>query len=116
MQNKRWYEKNEILQQLMIALENTDSDTQNDIANDIIQLVINKQYNFDDFIHALNNQSPSVKNRWYDKNETLHSAIEMLKNIDENEQKELFIEILETILNFNNEKVLKALNFEDSYN
>ena len=103
MQDKRWSDKNEALKQIMEILESSDPETQNDIANDIIQLIVNKQYDIDNFIQVINHESPSSRNRWYDEDETMHSAVEMLKNIDENEKKELFKEILTTILNFGNE-------------
>lgn len=100
MDNKRWYDKNEILQQIMNMLENTDPALREDIANDIIQLIINRQYDIDSFIQIINNHTPFNRNRWYDKNETMHSAAEMLKNVEESEKKELFNEILFTILNY----------------
>jgi len=103
MQHKRWYDKNEALKQIMEILESSDPETRNDIANDIIQLIINKQYDIDNFIQVINHESLSNRNRWYDQDETMHSAVEMLKNIDENEKKELFKEILTTLLNFGNE-------------
>jgi len=101
MNYKRWYDKNEILKQIMEMLEKSDPNTRNDIANDIIQLIINKQYDIDNFIQIIYNQDSSARNRWYDQDETMHSAVEMLKSTDENEKKELFNEILNTILNFN---------------
>lgn len=100
MQHNRWYEKNETLKQIMETIESFDPETRNDIANDIIQLIVNKQYDVDNFIHIVNNQSPFIRKRWYDKDETTHSAVEMLKNVNEDEKKELFNEILTTILDF----------------
>ncbi|HBG49494.1 MAG TPA: hypothetical protein DDW90_08350 [Cyanobacteria bacterium UBA9971] len=100
MQHKRWYDKNEALKQIMEILESSDPETQNDIANDIIQLIVNKQYDIDNFIQVINHEIPFNRNRWYDQDETMHSAVEMLKNIDETEKKELFKEILTTLLNF----------------
>jgi len=101
MQYKRWYDKNDALKQIMEILENSDFDTRNDIANDIIQLIVNKQYDVDNFIQIFNEQVPLTRNRWYDKDETIFSAVEMLKTINESDKKELFKEILNTILNFN---------------
>lgn len=100
MQHKRWYDKNEALKQIMEILENSDPETRNDIANDIIQLIVNKQYDIDNFIQIVNSQSPIKRSRWYDQDETMHSAVEMLKSTDESGKKELFKEILTTILNF----------------
>lgn len=102
MKHKRWYDKDEALKRIMEFLENSDADRQDEVANDIIQLIVNKQYDVDNFIQVINSQTPEIRNRWYDKDETMHSAIEMLKNVDENEKKELFNEILNTFI-FENE-------------
>ena len=116
MNYKRWYDKNEILKQIMETLEKADSVMRNDIADDIIQLIIDKQYDIDNFIQVINSKSPSKRNRWYDEDETMHSAVEMLKSVDENEKKELFKEILTTILDLNNEKMFKKNESEEINN
>lgn len=102
MQHKRWYDKNEALKQIMEVMKSSDSITRNDIANDIIQLIVDKQYDIDNFIQVINSQTPFNRTRWYDKDETMHSAVIMLKNLDENEKNEFFKEILTTILDFDN--------------
>lgn len=114
MKHERWYDKNTILKQIMETLENIDSDSQNDIANDIIQTIVSSKCNVDNFIHIINDQTPSIRNRWYDKDETLLSAVEMLKNTDENEKKELLNEILTNILRINTEKTAENINIEDT--
>lgn len=110
---KRWYDKDIILQKIVSLLENIDDEAQNDIANDIIQLIIDKQYDADEFIRVISSRVPSPENRWYDKNETLHAAVEMLQNTDEYEKKELFNEILISFFNYSNEEVLKFIGKAD---
>lgn len=112
---KRWYDKDIILKQIITLLENIDEETQNDIASDIIQLIIDKQYDVDDFIQTINLRSHDLKNRWYDKNETLHAAVEMLKDTDESDRKELFNEILTTFFNFNKEEITTYIDNKDFY-
>ena len=107
MNYKRWYDKNEILKQIMEMLEKADPEMRNDIADDIIQLIIDKQYNVDNFIQVINHQIPSKRTRWYDEDETMYSVVEMLKNVGENEKNELYKEILTTILDLNNEKMFE---------
>lgn len=103
MQHKRWYDKNEILSKIMITLEQSDPETRNEIANDIIQLIFKKEYyDVDNFIQIINEQVPFKRTRWYDTDETIYSVVEMLKNINENDKKEFFQEILTTILDFDN--------------
>ena len=110
---KRWYDKDEILRQIITLLENADEETQTDIANDIIQLMIDKQFDVDDFIQVINTKNLESKNRWYDKNDTLHSAVEMLKDTDAHDRQELLNEILTMFFNFSNEEILKYTNSED---
>jgi hypothetical protein len=107
MQYQRWYDKNELLKYIMEAMENTDASTRNAIANDIIQLIVEKQYDVDDFIQIINNQSPVVRKRWYDEDEAMHSAVAMIKNIDDDEKLEVLKEIYTTIIDFNNERLLE---------
>ena len=116
MNYKRWYDKNEILKQIMETLERSDFDTRNEIANDIIQIIVDRQYDIDKFIHVINDQSVSAKKRWYDEDETMRSAVEMIKSVDEKEKSELFNEILTTILYLNNEKMCKKDESEEKYN
>lgn len=111
---KRWYDKDIILQKIVSLLENLDEETQNDIANDIIQLIIDKQYDSDEFIRIINAKTLPAENRWYDKNETVQAAVEMLKDTDEYERKELFNELLISFFNFSNEEVLKFIGTEDN--
>lgn len=100
MQYKRWYDKNEALKKIMEILESSDPITRENIANDIIQLIVNKQYDVDNFIRVINSQTPPRRTRWYDEDETIYSAVEMLKNTNESEKKELFREVLATIYSF----------------
>ena len=103
MQYKRWYDKNETLKQIMEFLEKSNLQTRDNIANDIIQLIINRQYDVDNYIHFINDNDSLSRNRWYDIDETMHSAVEMLKSLEENEKTELFNEILTTIIDISNE-------------
>lgn len=116
MAYKRWYDKDIILKQIVSLLEKLDEETQNDIANDIIQLIIEKQYDSDDFIKVINSDTPSGESRWYDKNETLQSAVEMLKDTDEYERRELFNELLISFFNFSNAEVLKFIGKAEGQN
>jgi len=100
MQYLRWYDTNDALKQIMEIMENSDLNTRHDIANDIIQLIVNQQYDVDNFIQIINDQSPLMSNRCYDKDEIIFSAVEMLKILNKNEEKELFKKILNNILDF----------------
>jgi len=100
--HQRWYDKNIYLKNLMNFLEHSCEQIQNDIAEDIIQIMAAKEYDLDSFFCRIDSRTLDGK-RWYDKNPNLQAAVEMLKYISENEKKELFNEILGSVINYNND-------------
>ena len=101
----RWYDKDNQIKLLMEALSHLDDDVKVHVAADLIQMAMNKRgHKADELIEEINQEYHPVRRRWYDKDETLHSAIELLKYIDSDEKKEFFKEILYSIIYFNDEK------------
>jgi len=94
MQYKRWYDKNIYLKQIIEFMESCSGEIRNELANDIIQLAVENQYDVDSFICDVNNNIPEIRHRWYDKDETTCSAVEMLRSIDEAQRNDILIEIL----------------------
>ena len=83
----RWYDKEEDLSIVMKALEFADDDTKLAVAADLIQMVMSKRdTETDEFIEEINEEYIPVRRRWYDKFETLFSAIEMLKYLSPEER------------------------------
>ena len=101
MEFTRWYDKDENLKIIMQTLENLDPETRLLIAADIIQMAVeSKVPNTDNFIDDLNAEYIPIRRRWYDTSESLHSAIEMLKLISEEEKQEFLRELFYSILHF----------------
>jgi len=94
MQHQRWYDKNVYLKQIIEFMENAHPSVRDEIANDIIQLAVENQYDVDGFIYDVNSNIPEIRHRWYDKDETTCSAVEMLRSIDEAQRNDILIEIL----------------------
>jgi hypothetical protein len=97
----RWYDKDEQLKLIMSTLEHTSDDLKLSIAADLIQMVIDSRVpNTDEFIEDINLEYVPVRRRWYDKFESLHSAIEMLKFVKGNEKSQILKEFIESLIYF----------------
>lgn len=101
----RWYDQEEQLSLVVNALEFADDDVKLSIAADLIQMVMAKrQVDSDDFIDDLNEEYVPVRKRWYDKFESLHSAMEMLKHMDPKERPEILKEMINSMIYFQSSK------------
>lgn len=101
MKPKRWYEKSSQLKIILQTLETLKDDVLINVANDIIQIILEHQAEFtDEFIEKVNNIYYPLGRRWYDKNQTISSAIEMIKHVDDEQKPEILTEILYSILYF----------------
>jgi len=106
MEFTRWYDKDEQLKALMQTLEHVNDDIKLSVAADLLQMVLkSKCPNTDDFIDDLNAEYLPVRRRWYDRFETLHSTVEIIKNTEGDEKRELIKEIMYSIFYFTNCKI-----------
>lgn len=105
MEYTRWYDKDSQLKLIMETLEHMDKDVQIAVAEDLLQMILQiSQSDYDKIIAKLNENYIPIRRRWYDKDETTHSAIELIKIVDENLKHEVFTEIIYSILYFTQEK------------
>ena len=104
----RWYDKDKYLKILVETMEHLDENTKMVVASDIIQLIIQQRGEDSDIlIDKLRADYSPLKRRWYDQDETIKSAVEMLKHIDEEERVELVNEILYSLIQYNREGKLE---------
>lgn len=96
MPHLRWYDQDENLQLLFKLLQKLPLAAQNTVASEIIQILMQKNIRSDEFISDLE-YVPS-RHRWYDKSETLHSAIKMLKILTPDERSDVLSEVFPTIV------------------
>jgi hypothetical protein len=96
MTHSRWYDKDENLKLLFKLLQKLPLAEQNTIASEIIQILMQKNNHSDEFISNLD-YIPD-RHRWYDKSETLHSAIKMLKNLSPEDRSDVLSEVFATIV------------------
>lgn len=105
MTYSRWYDKNELTNRIMHAFENADENIREELANEIIQIILNRQNNLDNFIQIINGKISSNRGRWYDKNESLLTSVKMIKKISQNKDSETLKEVLSTIISYNQEEI-----------
>ncbi|MBQ8886855.1 MAG: hypothetical protein IJY61_04055 [Candidatus Gastranaerophilales bacterium] len=97
----RWYDKYSDLKHLLLLLETVDEYNIEIIAQDFLQIIISKYKDeFDYVIQELNDNPPPRYNRWYDKNYNLHTCIEFIKTLEDNEKAELINAFIMSLLSF----------------
>ena len=98
----RWYDKYPDLKSLLQLLSNFDDHTIELIAQDFIQIITGKYKNqFDRVIDYLSKNPPPDYKRWYDKSYNLHTCIEFIKTIDNDEERdELISSFIMAVLSF----------------
>jgi hypothetical protein len=97
----RWYDKYPDLKKLLTLLESVPEQYADIIAQDFLQIVMDKYKDkFDDAIKKMSENAPPKYNRWYDKNYDLHTCIEFIKILDDNEKSELINSFIMSLLSF----------------
>ena len=88
----RWYEKNEYLKAFMGLLKDIPLESQCEIATDIIleaSTMIDRDYS--KIVQEIADYDTKNYKRWYDKNPNVHTAIESLRDLTE-DQREIIIQ------------------------
>ena len=97
----RWYDKDPSLREFMTLLETLDPEVIDALAQDFIQIIMNSGFiNIDSTIDLLNKTAPGKYNRWYDKNYHLHTCVELLKNLPDQEKQQLLETFKESCFEF----------------
>lgn len=97
---QRWYEKNEYLNAFMNLMQDLPMDVQCEIAIDIIikaSSLIDRDYT--NIIKEIAGFNPKKYKRWYDRNPNIHTAIESLRDLSEEEREKIIQEFSDKILN-----------------
>ena len=107
----RWYDKDPDLSHLMKFLEGLNEEVREEIAQDLIQIILSEiKTNQDGEISILADNKITEYKRWYDKNISLHSAIEIIKNLDSEKRKEIISLLMESIV-----QILTVYNYEQDH-
>ncbi len=98
MKHIRWYDKNSNLKAVFEFIKGLDIPVQNEIAKDIIQILMDElQPDLDKKINEINNNSYEYR-RWYDQNVDLFSSFELIKNLPDEMKNEVVKKIIESAL------------------
>ncbi len=98
---KRWYDKDPMLKEFMSSIQDFDEYSLYLVSKEFLQLIINKHLGKNDSsINSLNNKSGGRYNRWYDWNYDLHTCIEYLKDLDEDERHQLIQEFKDVCIQY----------------
>ena len=101
MQYNRWYDNYPHLKAIILLLENVEEENLELIAQDFFQIILTKyNKNFDEIIKVLNENPPPRYSRWYDRNYNLHTCIEFIKTLNDEEKEEIINAFLVSLLSF----------------
>ena len=104
----RWYDKDPDLSHLMKFLESLNEDIREEIAQDLIQIILGEiRTNQDGEISILADSKITEYKRWYDRNLSLHSAVEIIKNLDTEKRKEIISLLMESKV-----QILTSYNYD----
>ena len=97
----RWYDKYPNLKSLLILLETVDKQYLEIIAHDFLQIILEKyQGKFDEVIKQLSDNAPPRYSRWYDENYELHTCIEFIKTLEDDEKNHLINDFIVSLMSF----------------
>jgi len=102
---RRWYDRDPLLSKMMRVLKDSDDDFQIKMAINLIKVIIEHHIDTDQF-QSFNDIMMAVKDghidkgnaRWYDADNTLSTAIQMLENCPEDMQKRITKDIAYKII------------------
>ena len=102
---RRWYDQDPVLSSAMKTLEESNDDTQIKIALNLIKIITehniaDSEYEeVTDIINATEvDLATQKRNRWYDIDETLRTAISMLQNYPEETRKVIAVEMAKMVV------------------
>ena len=103
---RRWYDRDPLLSKMMSVLKNSDDNFQIKMAINLIKVIIEHHIDTDQF-QSLNDIMMAVQDghidkgnaRWYDADNTLRTAIQMLESCPPKMQQRITKDIAEKIIN-----------------
>lgn len=101
MKFNRWYDQYPDLKSLLSLLEKVSDENIELIAQDFLQIIMQKYgENFDEKIERLNKNAPKQYKRWYDNNYNMHTCIEFIQTLNDEEKQELISSFIIAIMSF----------------
>lgn len=101
MKYNRWYDKYPELKSLLSLLEQVNKENIDLIAQDFLQIIMDKYGSvLDEKIEHLKKNAPPKYSRWYDKNYNLHTCIEFVRTLEDNERQILINSFIMSLMSF----------------
>lgn len=98
---QRWYDKDPQLKTILRFLENAPDNMKQDVCMDMIQVIIQENFTTSDELMSFARQNyVGNAQRWYDIDDLVHTAVEMVKLLDDEERQIVLSEVAHTILYF----------------
>lgn len=95
----RWYDKDSNLKAVFEFIQNLDLPVQNEVAKDIIQILMNDfNLDLDKQINEISKNYNYECRRWYDDNVDLFSSFELIKSLPDEMRNEVVKKIIESAL------------------
>lgn len=99
MEKIRWYDKNPDLKEIFEFIKQLDKQVQNEIAHDILQILMNDiTLNLDEKLNKISTDYNYECKRWYDENIDLFSSFEIIKELPEFQKRDVINKIIQTVL------------------
>ncbi len=99
MNNIRWYDKNPNLKDVFEFIETLEKPKQDNIAQDILQILMNDfKLNLDEKINKINQDYNFETQRWYDKNIDLFTSFAIIKDFPQEVQNQIVQKIITSLL------------------
>lgn len=102
---RRWYDKDPVLSSAMETLEDSGDDTQIKIALNLIKIITehniedSRYEEVSDIINATEvDLATQKRNRWYDLDETVRTAISMLQNCPDDTRHTIAVEMAKMVV------------------
>lgn len=119
---RRWYDRDPLLSKMMGVLKGSDDEFQIKMAINMIKVIIEHHIDTDQF-QTINDIMMAVQDghiekgnaRWYDADNTLRTAIQMLESCDAEMQRSITKDIADKIINEFNEIDAKTQENDDEF-
>jgi len=99
----RWYDKDRNLNAFMAFLQTLDKAAQAEIASEILMNIPNVVGDdYDRFVNIISSHKPIGYKRWYDATLDLHTAVEVLKELNEKQVEVLMHSISDVLIKNSN--------------
>lgn len=99
--HKRWYDSDPQLKMVLNFLEVAPDNIRSDVAMDIIQIILQEDFtSTDELINFSRNNYIGSSERWYDIDDLIHTAVEMIKLLNDDERTIVLSEAAQSIMYF----------------